>query len=192
MNRDDIRKILGEGASEEAITNLLNSFHNAEKTKNDEINSLKEQNNKYSDYDSLKQQLDEINKAKMTEQEKIEADRKEAAQKLKDARIICNTAKVKEILAGEQIDESLLKNLVNEDEDLSIKNAMALKQTLTSLKDSVAKQTRESLATVDLTPNINDANPSNDVMNMDKFMNLSAEEQNRFIQEHPDEFNNLK
>ena len=37
MTRDEAKKILGEGATEEQVTNLLNSFHSAEKTKNDKF-----------------------------------------------------------------------------------------------------------------------------------------------------------
>ena len=71
MKRDDIKNILGEGASEEQITNLLNEFHNSEKAKNDEIASLNDKLNKVSDYEDLKAKLDAIEKANMTEQEKL-------------------------------------------------------------------------------------------------------------------------
>ena len=39
MTRDEARKILGEGATEEQVTNLLASFHTMEKSKNEEISS---------------------------------------------------------------------------------------------------------------------------------------------------------
>ncbi len=76
MTREDARKILGEDATEEQITNLLNNYHIQESSKVKElekqINSLNEQNSKYSDYDEIKSKLDEINKANMSEQEKLE------------------------------------------------------------------------------------------------------------------------
>ena len=100
MKREDIKNILGEGATEEQITNLLNAFHNSNKEEKNTITELQSKIANMSDYDSIKNQLDEINKAKMTEQEKLEADKQLTAQKLKEANIIYNTAKVKSILAG--------------------------------------------------------------------------------------------
>ena len=49
MKRDDIKNILGEGASEEQITNLLNAFHNSSKEAKNKIDEL---NAKLSDYDA--------------------------------------------------------------------------------------------------------------------------------------------
>lgn len=191
MKRDDIKAILGEGATEEQITNLLNTFHNANKTKDDEISRLNSEITKYSDYNDLKSKLDNIEKANMTEQQKLEADKKLTAENLKKAQIIYNTAKVKEILAGEAIDEALLSRLVSEDEASSIASANALKQTLTNLKDNVTKQTKDSLMTVDLKPGITNVNQNQEVMTFEKFSNLSASEQEKFMTEHPEEFRNL-
>lgn len=192
MSRDEARKILGEEATEEQITNLLNGVHNLEKAKNDEIANLKEQNNKYSDYDSIKKQLDDINRANMTEQEKLEEQKREIEKNLRDSRVIVNTAKAKEILAGENIDEKLIASLVSDNLDDTIAKATMFKQTLTTLKDSVAKQTKESLTNVDLKPSMSNVNQNEeDVMTMEKFSNLSATEQEKFIAEHPEEFENL-
>ena len=41
------------------------------------LNNLESENSKYRDYDSIKKQLDDINKANMTEQEKLEEQKKE-------------------------------------------------------------------------------------------------------------------
>lgn len=191
MKRDDIRNLLGEKVSEEDITNLLNTFHTAEKAKNDEIASLKSENAKYSDYDTIKQQLDAINLAKMTEQERLEADKKATAEALKNAKIIYNTAKVKEILAGEVVNDELIAKLVSDSEETSVASANALKATLTALKDDVAKKTKESLVTADLKPSMPNVNPNDEVMTFDKFSKLSAVEQEKFIAEHPEEFEKL-
>ena len=191
MKRDDIKNILGENATEEQITNLLNAFHNSTKEAKDKIEELNNKLSKVSDYDTIKKQLDEINKANMTEQEKLEADKKLTAEKLKNAQIIYNTAKVKEILSGENVDEKLISNLVSDNEEFSIANANALKQTLTNLKESVEKKTRESLTTADLKPSITNVVQGEDVMTFEKFSKLSASEQEKFIAEHPDEFEKL-
>ena len=43
----------------------------------------------------------------------------------------------------------------------------------------------------DLKPSISNVNQNEDVMTIDKFSNLSAEEQEKFINEHPEEFEKL-
>ena len=191
MNRDKARILLGEGATEEQITNLLNEFHNASKEHNNQIASLNDKLNKMSDYDELKAKLDAIEQANMTEQQKLEADKQEIARNLANSRIIVNTAKAKEILAGEIVDEKLLQKLVTDDEATTIANATLFKQTLTNLKDTVEKQTRESLATSDLKPGITNVTQGEEKMTFDKFAKLSSVEQEKFINEHPEEFENL-
>lgn len=191
MKRDDIKAILGEGATEEQITNLLNTFHNAGKEKDNEIARLNGEISKFSDYNDIKSKLTAIEQANMTEQQKMEADKKATAEYLKKAQVIYNTAKVKEILAGEAIDEALLSRLVSEDEASSIASANALKQTLSNLKDNVTKQTKDSLMTVDLKPGITNVNQNQEVMTFEKFSNLSASEQEKFMTEHPEEFEKL-
>ena len=88
MSRDDAKKILGEGATEEQITNLLNNYHVQESAKAKELQEenarLKAENSKYGDYDNIKKQLDDINKANMSEQEKLDAQKKEIEKNLRD------------------------------------------------------------------------------------------------------------
>lgn len=191
MKRDDIKNILGEEASEEQITNLLNAFHNSSKEAKNKIDELNAKLNQFSDYDDIKKQLDDINKANMTEQEKLEAQKKEIENNLKTSRIIVNTAKAKEILAGEVIDEQLIASLVSDNLDDTIAKANMFKTTLTNLKDSVEKQTRESLATANLKPSITNVNQGDEVMTFEKFSQMSAIEQEKFITEHPEEFDKL-
>lgn len=198
MNREEARKILGEGATEEQITNLLNSWHIQESAKvkelESQINNLTEQNNKYSDYDAIKKQLDDINKANMTEQEKLEQMKQETETNLKNSRIIVNTAKAKEILTGLDLDDDLISLVVSDNADKTIANANKLKAKFDSQKDIVAKQTKETLINVDLKPTVSNVNPNNDdgVMTFEKLGNLSAEEQQKWINEHQSEFENLK
>lgn len=192
MTRDEAKKILGENATEEQVTNLLNSFHNSEKSKNDEIANLKSQIAKQSDYEAIKKQLDDINKANMSEQEKLEEEKKEIAKNLAESRIIVNTAKAKEILAGEEIDDEIIASLVSDNLDNTVAKANKMKQTLTALRDNVSKQTKEQLTQINLDPSMSNVNPNkDDVMTIEKFNNLSADEQEKFINEHPTEFENL-
>lgn len=191
MTREMAKQILGEEATEEQITNLLNNYHNVEKVKNEEINNLKNQLNQYSDYDALKKQLDDINKANMTEQEKLEEKKREIEKNLSQSRVIVNTAKAKEILAGFELDDDTISMLVSDDESKTVANATRLKEKFTNMKETVEKQTREGILNENLKPSISNVNQGEGAMTLDKFYNLSAEEQEKFINEHPDEFENL-
>ena len=196
MNRDEAKKILGENATEEQITNFLNNYHLNENAKmkelQDQLNALKNENSKYSDYDTIKTKLNEIEQANMTEQQKLEQMKKETENNLRESRIIVNTAKAKEILAGENIDEKLITSLVDDNLENTIAKATMFKQTLTNLKDSVAKKTKESLVNADLKPTIPNVNPNENVIDsFEKFANLSAEEQDKWLHENPNGLNNL-
>ena len=195
MNRDEAKKILGENATEEQITNFLNNYHLNENAKmkelQDQVNALKSENSKYSDYDTIKSKLTAIEQANMTEQQKLDQMKQEYENNLRESRIIVNKAKAKEILAGENIDEKLIENFVDDNLESTIAKVTMFKQTLTNLKDSVAKQTKESLVNADLKPSIPNVNPNQDVMTLEKFGNMSAEEQNKWLQENPNGLENL-
>jgi len=190
LNRDEARKILGEGATEEQITNLLNNYHNVESEKvkslEEKVNSLESENSKYSDYDSIKKQLDDINKANMTEQEKLEEQKKEIETNLKNSRIIVNTAKAKEILAGLDLDDDTISLVVSDDETTTINRANNLKNKFDTMRDTVAKKTKEELSNLDISPTITNVEQKDEAMNWDKFQSLSADEQNKLIEENPD------
>lgn len=196
MNRDEARKILGEGATEEQITNLLNNYHiqNSEKVKELErqLKELTDASSKYSDYDEIKSKLENIEKANMTEQERLEEQKKEIAKNLSESKLIVNKAKAKEILAGEDIDEDILSSLVSDDLNATIDRANKMKTTLSNLKDTIAKKTKEELINVDLKPSISNVNQGElDKMTFEKFRTMSVDEQNKFAEEHPEEFENL-
>jgi len=195
MDREKARKILGDEATEEQITNLLNSWHLDENAKvkelEEQINSLTATANKYSDYDEIKKQLDDINKANMSEQEKMEAQKKEIETNLRQSRIIVNTAKAKEILAGYDLDDELISLVVSDDADKTISSANKLKAKFDSQKENVAKETKENLINIDLTPTMTNVNQKDEGMTFEKFSNMSAEDQDKWANEHPEEFENL-
>lgn len=198
MTRDEARKILGEEATEEQITNLLNNYHIQESAKikelENQLNSLNEEKSKYSDYDEIKSKLTEIEKANMSEQEKLEAQKKEIENNLKNSRIIVNTAKAKEILAGLDLDDDLISLVVSDDADKTISSANKLKAKFDTTREMVAKETKESLTSLDLDPTLPNVGQGedNDVIDtFAKFGKLSAIEQEKWINEHPNEFENL-
>ena len=192
MTREEARQILGEGATEEQITNMLNTVHNRTNALKKELEDEKAKQSKYSDYDDIKAQLDAINKAKMTEQEKLDADREEIARNLREAKLIKNKARVMEVLAGKDIDEEIIDSIVGEDENISIAKAQKLANKLDMVIADTKKRTEEELANLNVKPNLSNVDPNNDgKMTWEKFSSMSVEEQNKFATEHPDEFANL-
>ena len=195
MNREEAKKILGEGATEEVITNFLNNYHIEESAKvkdlESKVNNLTQENSKYSDYDTIKKQLDDINKANMTEQEKLEQMKKEVEQNLKNSRIIVNTAKAKDILAGLNVNDSIIAKLVSEDETETLNSVNELKSMLELQKENVAKQTQETLMKVDLNPTISNVKQNEDSMTFEKFSTMSSTEQEKWIEQNPNGLENL-
>ena len=196
MTRDEAKKILGEGATEEVITNFLDNYHIEESAKvkdlESKLNNLTQENSKYSDYDAIKKQLDDINKANMTEQEKLEQMKKETEQNLKNSRIIVNTAKAKEILAGLDLDDDLISLVVSDDSDKTIASANKLKAKFDSQKEMVTKKTQEDLTKLNVQPTISNVTQNDNAMNFEKFSNMSADEQNKWLAENPNGLENLK
>ena len=197
MTRDEVIKILGENATDEQVKGILDKFHE----KDSEIRTAKENAvalakaqadlaATQADLKTAQSKLDEINKNNMSEQEKIEADRKEAAKLVSESKKVYAKAKATEILAQVGItDEKLINSLVSDNVELTEANANIYVENIKSIKESVEKQTREQLSTADLKPNA--SNSSNDGMTWEKFTSLSEEEQSRFEQEHPEEFAKL-
>lgn len=188
MKREDL---LAKGYTEEQVTDLLNTFHsiNSEnKLLKDEVKSKQDIVNQNLE---LQRQLDEVNKANMTEQERLASEKAEIEKNLANSRKIYNKAKVKEILAGEDVDEQLIDNLVNEDETVTINNANLFKKALDGLKETVAKQTKESIANLNVTPNPTNIPQDDDSMTLEKFNKLSMTEQVVFKRENPEAYNEL-
>lgn len=197
MTREEIIEILGENADANVVSSLLDMYHNTNKDSentiaelNKTIKNLEENINSKSDYDAIKKQLDDINKANMSEQEKLEEMRKEVEMNLKESRITKNKAKALEILAGESIDEDILSSLVSENLDITISKATKMKETFNNLRETTSKKTKEDLLNIDAKPSIENK-VQDGVMTWEKFQTLSSEEQNKFAEENPELFEKL-
>lgn len=202
MTREEARKILGEGASENQVTNLLNNFQEQTKSYQEQISELQNKNKGYetklNDYQSkldetsqYKVELDKIKEANMSEQEKIEAQKEEAQRILNEAKLTLNTAKVKAILAGENISDDSLMDLVDTDTEKSIKRANTFKNLLNVTREETEKKTREQLTKISVEPKLSNVPQGNDKIDIDKFLDMSAEDQEKFANEHPDQYNAL-
>ena len=91
------------------------------------------------------------------------------------------------------IEESLIDTLVSEDEQATINNANLLKNRFTTFKDTVEKQTRESITNLNVKPETTNVPQQDDgVMTLDKFYKMTNEEQIKFVNENPEAIQNLQ
>ena len=74
MTREDAKKLLGENATDEQVTNLLNAFHNEVKEKDDQITSLNDQisknNTEIANLKKSDDELKQIKQSQMTDEQK--------------------------------------------------------------------------------------------------------------------------
>lgn len=183
MKREEL---LAKGYTEEQVTDLLNTFHEVKK-ENENLrkvlegkNALEEQNQ------NLQKKLDAINEANLTEQEKIAKEREEAEKYLSNAKKINNTAKAKEILAGLDIDDTLIATLVNDDEQATINNANLLKAKIENIREVAITTTKEQLANIDVKPTPSNIPQDDGVMTLEKFNKMSMTDQAIFKKENPE------
>ena len=192
----DRKTLLEKGFTEEQVTEILNGFHAEKQLLEAEKNRLsKELDAKIKEATELagyKAQIAEIEKSKMTEQEQIAAMKKEAAENLKQSKIIYNKAQAKSILAAVGIeDEDIINDLTTSDEAKTIEAATRIANRFKNMQEETAKKTKEQLANIDITPAGSNKPTDDNVMTWEKFSMLSAEEQDKFANEHPDEFEKL-
>lgn len=200
MTREDAKKILGENATDEQITSLLNSVHTELQEKDNTIldlqTKLTNSSNKVNELTGYEEELRKIKESQMTEQEKIAQKEKELASKISDTSKLANSIKAKSILIGAGISNEradiLVKKFVKEDEAETLELAQEFVNEFNSIKETTTKKVTEELSNIDVTPNGSNVNPKTDkIMTWDKFCSMSSDEQNKFQEEHPDEFENL-
>lgn len=196
MSREEAKKILGEDATEQQITNFLNVIH-LNNSKMEELRVENEANKIAREEASRKakeyeEQLATIEKEKMSDVEKLELAKKEAEENLANSRRILSKAKAQEILSTVGItDEDIIKTVVSEDLDSTVANAQILANKFKFIQDETVKKTKEELANIDVKPNPTNVPQNDNQMTWEKFTALSVEEQSKFEQEHPDEFAKL-
>lgn len=196
MSREDIRKMLGENATDEQITAVLNTIH-SEKAKADKLEAELQANKTASQEDAktlkeLQSKLDEFEKAKMSEEERLQAEKEEIAKNLANSRKILAKAKAQEILSQVGItDEDIIETVTSDNLDNTIARAQTLANKFKTVTEETVKKTKEEIANLDIKPTQTNIPQGDNVMTLDKFQNLSADEQEKFINEHPEEFEKL-
>ena len=167
--------LLEQGFTEEQTTKILNMFHDNvenEKKTQEQLGAMQAQ---MADYESLKAKLTELEREKMTADEKLEADKKQTELNLAESRKILNKAKVSSILAEAGItDEETINALVTDDENVCIANATKIANSFKNMKEETIKETKKSMQQAVVKPTGSNAkNEQGDlVMNKDKFNQL--------------------
>ena len=199
MKREDL---LAKGFTEEQVTEILNMHHNESLQVNKENERLKGElasaNEKVASYSNMEQEYNAYKQSLMTEQEKFEAMKKEAAQNLAMSKRVYNEAQAKTILAqlGGDVDNaklnSLLSSIVSEDSEKTIANANAMVELFKADREQTIKKTKEEIQNLNILPTPSNV-PSGEKMikTFDDFDKLSYDEQVKFAEEHPEEFKNL-
>lgn len=189
MKRDEL---LAKGFTQEQVTDILNVYHTYDKEKDDQIKALAgEVTTGQTQNAELQRQIDEINRAKMSEQEKLELDKKETKQKLEEAQKIYNTAKAKEILAGLDVPDTLLSRLVTSDENETITNANTYKTQFETYKEKIEKTTKESIQNMAVKPKPSNIPPNDDVVTLDKYNTMTLTDKIRWKKENPESYDVL-
>lgn len=194
MKREDL---LAKGFTEEQVTEILNMHHNESLQVNKENERLKGElasaNEKMASYSNMEQEYNAYKQSLMTEQEKFEAMKQEAAKNLAMSKRVYNEAQAKTILAEiGGIDEAVLNSIVSEDSEKTIANANALVNLVKAREEETIKKTKEDIQNLNILPTPSNV-PSGEKMikTFEDFDKLSYDEQVKFAEEHPDEFNNL-
>ena len=117
------------------------------------------------------------------------------AEKNRMADLRLNSIEAKSILIGAGVSdaeaEALVASIVKENKDETLKAANLLAAQFNSIKENTAKRTKEELSNIDIKPNPSNKVVDSETMTRAKFFKLSQAEQNKFAEEHPDEFYKL-
>lgn len=194
MKREDL---LAKGFTEEQVTEILNMHHNESLQVNKENERLKGEiasaNEKLAGYSNMEKEYNDYKNSLMTEQEKFEAMKKEAAKNLAMSKKVYNEAQAKTILAEiGGIDEAVLSSIVSEDSEKTIANANALVSMVKAREEETIKKTKEEIQNLNILPTPSNVPDGEKVIKtFEDFDKLSYEEQDKFQREHPEEFANL-
>ena len=194
----DRKTLLEKGYTEEQVTELLNMFHGDKSNNQSELERVQKEleaaNKKVTEFDTMKKRLDEIDKEKLTREEKIALQEKEASEKVAQANKLLNSTKAKSILVEAGITDnidSIISRITTEDETSTIESATAIADLFKSKIEETVKKTREDIANTDIKPNPSNVPQNDGQMTWEKFSSLSEVEQNKFQVEHPEEFSKL-
>ena len=198
MTREEVKTLLGEGATEEQVSAVLNKFHTEQQGFNTTIADLQGQvtdlNTEKNELLGYKTKVEEIERANLSKEEQLQLREQELIKQQAATKMLQNSIKAKSVLVGagmsEEEADAMVATIVKEDEDATLKAANLFANKFNTLREDVAKKTKEDLMTLDAKPGASNIPPNQEPgsMTWEKFSKLSDKEQEEFRKENPEEF----
>ena len=185
MKREEL---LAKGYTEEQVDEVLGIYHQNDKRVKDLERQIEEDKAVKVKNQELQKQIDDINEANLSEQEKLAKKEAEIETRLSNARKIENTAKAKEILASYDVDDELISRLVSDNSEDTVNMANLFKAKIDAIRTAVANETREKLANADVKPTPTNISQDDGTMTLEKFKAMTLTEQLMFKRENPDTY----
>ena len=144
-------------------------------------------NGKIEELSSYKTKYEEYENSKLTEQQKIEKMQKEAQEMLKKAKVVSNTAIVKNLFAeaelkGNEIDE-LVASIVSDDEKVSRESAQKHITLLKKVAEDIAKTQYNSA--LNNMPKLKQDDGASATVTLEQFQKMSFSEKLKLKSENP-------
>lgn len=188
MERKDL---LEKGYNEEQVTEILNLLHSEKANSTKLQKDLDKANSTIADLSKVKEDFSKLQKTQLSEQEQLEAMKKEIAEQLKQSKLIRSKAEAKTVFAEiGGVEDDILDSIVTEDFDKTKSNAQALVNLIKARDEETIKKTKEGLLNANVLPNTkpntNTEGGSNvdNTMTKEQFNKLSRAEKSKIYLEN--------
>ena len=201
MTRESLKEL---GVDETLIDSIMKQHGDSINGLKKQINQYAENDTKYSDYDNIKKELDDLKKSNMSKEELLAAKQKELDEQIEltkqqQTKLLKqqNSLEAKSILISAGITDSeqlneILESISTDNKDLTIKNANNIANSIKSIKDTTEKTIKEQLMKGEPNPNSDGKkNDDNASMTKDKFDKLSYSEQKKWKDENLEEYHKM-
>lgn len=190
MKREDL---ISKGYTEEQVTELLNLFHTESKGVNDNNSKLQKEleaaNATITELNKVQKAYKDMQTSQMSEQEKLEATRKEIEEHLANAKLIESRANAKTIFAEiGGVSDDVLNSLVTSDISQTEANAKALVDLIKNRDEATVKKTKEEILNKKVLPSTvsnvtKGSEGSSNQMTKEEFNRLSTVEKTKIFRE---------
>lgn len=188
MERKDL---LEKGYNEEQVTEILNLLHSEKANSTKLQKDLDKANSTIADLSKVKEDFSKLQKTQLSEQEQLEAMKKEIAEQLKQSKLIRSRAEAKNVFAEiGGVDDKILESIATEDFEQTKVNAQALVDLIKARDEETIKKTKEGLLNANVLPNtkpnVNTEGGNNvdNTMTKEQFNKLSRAEKSKIYLEN--------
>lgn len=188
MERKDL---LEKGYNEEQVTEILNLLHSEKANSTKLQKDLDKANSTIADLSKVKEDFSKLQKTQLSEQEQLEAMKKEIAEQLKQSKLIRSRAEAKNVFAEiGGVDDKILESIATEDFEQTKVNAQALVDLIKARDEETIKKTKEGLLNANVLPNTKPnvntegGNNADNTMTKEQFNKLSRAEKSKIYLEN--------